>query len=231
MDKKDNIIYISEEEMQNNELQKIINESHGTHKKFLQFYVEITNGDILEFGTGHNSTGLIRSLIEGSDRKLISYENNYDWYTLMKKTYPENKNHQYIYIDETKTNWESVISVLPKLNFSVVFIDQSPWDARRITMEHFRDTSEYVLIHDVDYFPNNGIFGSVKQIEGQIEGQFDFSDISDNWKLYYPEKPWPAPTGPPTLVFSNTGKMLYDFKQKEKCGMVGCGVIGCSCNS
>jgi hypothetical protein len=217
------VSYLSQEELYNSAIQKTVNEAHGTHKEFLQFYIQKTSGNILEFGTGHNSTGLIRNLIEGTNRKLVSYENNREWYNKMKEIYPENKNHQYVFIEG---DWESAISVLPKFDWSIVFIDQSPWDARRLTMEHFKDTAEYVLIHDVDYFNKNNIFGTVLP-----DNTLDFSDISSNWRVYYPEKPWPAPTGPPLLVFSNTGKQLFDIKgqPREQCNMIGCGIVRCSC--
>ena len=39
---------------------------YGTHQAFLMHYVEKTSGDILEFGVGDSSTGLILELIKGT---------------------------------------------------------------------------------------------------------------------------------------------------------------------
>src|SRR5687767_8772778 len=106
-------------------------ESYGTHQPFLEHYIWKTRGNVIEFGTGDYSTGLILACIEGSDRKLISVENNKEWYQKMLSKYPESKNHQYIFVDESKMNWQDAISMLPKFGYSVVFIDQSPWIARQ----------------------------------------------------------------------------------------------------
>ena len=61
-------------------------ESFGTHKQFLEFYIKQTNGNIIEFGTGDMSTGLILNVIKGTTRKLVSVENNKDWYSIQNNT-------------------------------------------------------------------------------------------------------------------------------------------------
>lgn len=180
-------------------------ESYGTHKKFLEFYVNITDGDIIEFGTGYNSTGLIIECIKNTNRKLISVESNIDWLNKMQELYPPSENHSYVFVNEY--NWKNYIDSIEKTDYSIVFIDQSPWIARKWTLDKFKNYAEYVIIHDVDYFPVNKIFGKVIS-----EFEFDFSDISNNYKVYYPPKPYPYKTGPPTLVFSNTGKYIYELK-------------------
>jgi hypothetical protein len=167
---------------------------YATHQQFLEFYIKQTSGDIIEFGTGDGSTGFILNLIKGTNRKLVSLENNREWYEKMLGLYPETEFHKYIFVED----WKDTISKLDKNAYSVVFIDQSPWEARCWTMDHYIDTAEYLIIHDVDYFPKNGIFGSVVS-----EFNFDFSDKFKKWKVYYPERPWPYPTGPPTLVGTN----------------------------
>lgn len=210
--------------------QQNIQDAHGTHRKFLEFYILKSTGNILEFGCGNSSTGLIKSLIKGTSRKLISYENNQEWYNKMTKELPEDENHQYIFVNDN--DWETCINSIPKINWGLVFIDQSPWEARTMTMKYFKDIADYIMIHDVDYFSNNNFFGTFKKIPGAPENalpEYNYSDISDNWKLYYPERPWPSFTGPPTLVFSNTGKEIFTFKEKERCGMVGCGFLQCLC--
>ena len=174
--------------------------AYSTHRPFLKFYVQQTTGDIIEFGTGHGSTGFIMDLIKGSPRKLISVESDPKWFEDMKKAYPENEQHQYILVKD----WKDFLSQAPKENYSIVFIDQSPWEARKWTLDHFKDTAEYVIIHDVDYFPTNGIFGKCI-----TKFKFDFSDCFKNYKTYYPLEPWFYFTGIPTLVGTNTGKEIF----------------------
>jgi phospholipid N-methyltransferase len=81
---------------------------YATHQKFLEYYIKKTSGDIIEFGTGHGSTGFILKLISGTDRKLLSLENDRSWYDKMVGMYPESENHKYIFVNDWKEeliNW------------------------------------------------------------------------------------------------------------------------------
>lgn len=182
------------------------NDPYATHQKFLESYIRKTNGDIIEFGTGHGSTGFILDLINGTNRKLLSLENNEEWYSKMIKEYPPTSTHEYIFVK----NWEETISKLNKEQFQIVFIDQSPWEARVWTLDHFLETADYILIHDVDYFPTNNIFGKINMQNSDKIPEFDFNDKFQKWKVYYPDEPWPSSTGPPTLVGSNKINTVID---------------------
>jgi hypothetical protein len=173
-----------------------------THQPFLDKYIRETTGDVIEFGAGDGSTGLICKLLEGTGRKLVTVENSIEWLERMKSVFPENDQHEYIFT----TNWYNTIQTFPKDRFDVIFIDQNPWMARKWTMDYFKNSSaKYVIIHDVDYFPVNGIFG--KRLG---EFTFDFSEQFKDYNVYYPEKPWPYKTGPPTLVGTNNNQVLFE---------------------
>jgi hypothetical protein len=189
---------------QNNTVHGTKTDPFVTHQKFLEFYISKTTGDILEFGSGYGSTKFIRDLIKNTDRKLVTYENDKEWINSMIEKIPPNDNHQYVYVKD----WDETIKSIPKFNWSIVFIDQSPWDARVTAMKHFKNHVEYIIIHDVDYFSTNNIFGKTLN-----DRTLNFDDVSDNWKVYYPKHPWACETGPPTLVFSNTGKEIYNVLQ------------------
>ena len=169
---------------------------YATHQEFLKLYVEKTQGDIIEFGIGHGSTGFILELIKNTGRKLTSVENNKGWFDEIRGQYPESEQHEYVFVQDD--DWNATITSFDPSKYCLVFIYQSPWDARTLTMNHFKNDSDYIMIHDVDYFPVNNIFG--KEIGFR---QYDFSDCFIKSKVYYPEEPWPAPTGPPTLVGTN----------------------------
>jgi hypothetical protein len=173
---------------------------YGTHKAFLEYYTKNTTGDILEFGLGEVSTELLRRYIS-DDRKLVSIDNDEDWIKSMKDQYPPKKNHIYMYTDDWK---EKIAEMANKQKWSIVFIDQSPWEARMDAMNAFKDIADYVIVHDVDYFPKNNMFGTVID-----EFTFDFSDVFKNWNVYYTPKPWPGETGPPTLVGTNLNNEIY----------------------
>ncbi len=175
---------------------------YSTHQKYLKHYILKTTGDIVEFGTGHGSTGFIRELIRNTSRKLISVENNREWFEKMKSLYPENINHSYIFSND----WQETLKTFTKKDYSIVFIDQSPWMARVWTLNHFKNDTEYIIIHDTDYFVRENIFGRL--ISGNHydvrNSKYDFSDIFKDF-VFYNE------ILPPTLVGSNRNFELNNF--------------------
>lgn len=183
-----------------------VDPAYLTHQPFLKHYVEKTTGDVLELGTGFGSTPMLRELLENSGRKLISVDHNLEWINKMKESCPENEYHKYIHT----SNWCSTIINLSTQKWGIVFIDQNPWEARSISLYALRNASDYVIVHDVDYFPKHKIFGDyISNFE------FDFSNEFKKWKVYYPPKPFPYFTGPPTLVGTNLEEFEIDNIEVE----------------
>jgi hypothetical protein len=213
---------LSEEQILNMPL-----DSFNTHRPFLKQFIENTDGNIIEFGTGYGSTPFILNLIKGTNRKLISFENDLEWLNEIKTRYPESDNHKYFFSE----NWETDIPMLAKIlsmtfHIDICFIDSKPWESRVLAMNCFKNISKYVMIHDVDYFPSNGIFGHIEIFKKNVvdetlgifshEFKYIFPDISDYWKLYYPPSPWPVETGPPTLIFCMKEEHSKIFQEQEK---------------
>lgn len=173
-------------------------DAFATHQQFLKEYIVATTGDIIEFGTGWGSTPLILDLIRGTGRRLVSVESVPDWLNTMKANFPPSDQHEYVFV----SNWdEDIKTIKPMDRFSVCFVDSAPWSSRQLAMKYFENRSDYVIIHDADYFPVHGCFGKVLGPHS-----FDFSDIARHgkWKMYYPATPWPSSTGPPTLVYTKS---------------------------
>ena len=181
----------------------------NTHRPILEHYIKNTSGDIIEVGMGDGSTGFILDLIKGTNRKLVSLENNEGWYDKMLTIYPPSKNHIYEFYTEYERDLQNIFDKYPQ-QFSIAFIDSSPWMSRVNAMNYYRNTKKcnYIMVHDVDYFPKSKIFGKVTNMYLDKEPDLDFSDVSENFRLFYPPKPYPAPTGPPTLIFSPNGTEL-----------------------
>jgi hypothetical protein len=174
----------------------MVDNNYITHQKYLKYYLERVDGDVLELGVGHGSTQLIINNMKPG-RKIISIDNDKRWMNDMVKIVKERDDikHEYIYTD----NWEGMLDEIKDMKFALVFVDQSPWDARIWSLDKFKDTADYIMIHDVDYFPNNNKFGSINK-----NGQYSFDDKFLTWAYYVLET-----GGPPTLVGSNTGKYVY----------------------
>ena len=183
-----------------------------THQPFFIEVLKNTSGDILECGCGDGSTIMIRDNIEGTNRKLVSLENDLEW--MNKYTYLEDNSHSFQYIEadnidcvENGAKWVEFI-VKNKLNaFEVVFIDCNPGLARKAVFEHFKDKAKIIIIHDFDYFPNNNLIGKTITKETHLNYEkieCDLTGVISNFKLFYPPyKYFAGATGPPTLICSD----------------------------
>jgi len=206
----------------------------STHQPVLYAIATSTKGPIIEFGCGHGSTDLLHEICEKEERILITIEDDLEWLTKFSEKYqghgynPDNSGwHKFYYVPgknlddrENPAHWIAFMDefeLLDQLSFDVCFIDQAPWLARYETLKRMKDRARFVVVHDVDYFPMNGVFGKViKPIVDRNKGQFDFSDVFSTFQVYFPNQPWPADTGPPTLLGSNFEKVFptVDYSNK-----------------
>lgn len=196
---------------------------YGTHQPFLYTIAKNTTGPIIEFGCGNGSTGLLHDLCKETGRTLITLEDDLEWLNIFRKKYlgdgyyEDNSGwHKMFFVpgkknihDPSPEHWLrffETFEYLTTLKFDVCFVDQSPWLARYETVKLMKDRALYVIVHDCDYFPKTGIFGkTIRPIDlgRSIPGEFDFSDMFQYFKTYFPPLPWPGETGPPTLIGSN----------------------------
>lgn len=186
-----------------------MNDPYATHQPFLKKLLALDNPNnlpILELGSGFGSTPILHEHCSQAKIELKTLDNNIEWLSKMKDLHPENEHHKYIEV----LDWYMSLSELLNQKYFLVFIDQAPWEARTLSLQLFKNISEYVLIHDCDYFPTNKIWGNViSPILGPDNpGSRDYSDQFKNYKEVFPEQ-WACPTGPPTLIGSQFH--LVDF--------------------
>lgn len=188
---------------------------YGTHRPCLINLIKNTNGNIIEFGCGDTSTVLIKEIIKGTNRKLVTFESNKSW--LNKYKHMEDENHKFHFIDsgnvdesQTAQKWIDYIenSEVKNMKFDVVFIDSSPWTSRTYLLNYYKNKAKYIIVHDCGYFPNNKLWGKVDKnfTMGKYRAYImNFSDIAKNYKVYYPYlKYFALSCGPATLLLSNT---------------------------
>jgi hypothetical protein len=194
----------------------------ATHQPVLYEVAMHTAGPIIEFGCGKGSTELLHEICKKQGRLLITLDDDENWLKKFTKKYEgdgytkENSGwHKFYFVpgkgfnNERGQHWIKFLEEneeIQSISFDLCFIDQSPWMARYETLKRFKDKARYVIIHDVDYFPNQKIFGKIiTQIDrnGKEIKEFDFSDVFQSFKIYFPLKPWPLLSGPPTLLGSN----------------------------
>ena len=147
-----------------------------------------------------------------SGRRLISFETDQEWLVKIKAQYPPSSHHTYYQVGDwdavlDEGSLDAIVSGVPHL--SVVFIDNSPMEARVRILDSFKATPpEYIVIHDADYYAVKGLFGKFVG-ESNEDYIYDFSDVFKSWKLYLPERlVWE--NGPGTVVGTNHDEWKVD---------------------
>lgn len=180
-----------------------------THSEFLISLLKSSqnqNKKLIELGCGYGSTSIMKYFLESENKKfnsLSSYESSHEWIEKMKKVCKETITHNYNIV----SNWNNTIDQLEKElkddECFLIFVDMSPWEARSYSIKKLINKTDFIILHDSDYFPNNNIFGKVisKIIDENNPGERDYSDLLCNYKEYFPRQ-FAYRTGPPTLILS-----------------------------
>jgi hypothetical protein len=161
--------------------------SWGTHQPVLYDMCSKPRLNILELGCGHNSTQLLSKLALRYNSHVYSFESNEEWVNQCRQY--ENSNLKLFHIPDWIEFLEKDTYQIQENFFNIIFVDQSPWEARQLSIEKMRFKCHYLILHDADYFPTNKMF--------------DFKDYFQYYRLFLPNEPMPYFTGPPTLLASN----------------------------
>ena len=198
---------------------------YGTHAPFLRCSLDFLMAKsekeltVFEVGTGGESSRIFQETLRSNDSvRLFSFENDITWSSKYRQAYPQHP-RWWLLEDRDFQHWPTRISEeLSRTSpdsASLGFIDSNPWESRIAALGALA-SADIFLIHDVDYFPHNGLFGrEVRSIENSPSrllrygplisrhlGSRDYGDIARSWIECFPRDPAYF-TGPPTLVASN----------------------------
>lgn len=111
--------------------------------------LQMTKGDILEFGTGHGSTPLLHEWLQANKgRMLYSFDEKPEW--LDKFTHMECSRHRFKLI----TDWDYVYD--NHKDAEVIFIDHAPGERRKDDIFKFKDTKGIIVCHDTEPAADHG---------------------------------------------------------------------------
>jgi hypothetical protein len=150
----------------------------ASHQPALIAATEATGGDVLELGMGRYSTGLLRHLLQGTGRKLVSMESDARW--LAKFRHLRCDWHEVIHVPD----WMQAVEEARERTWGVVFVDQHPQVMRHYAVLRLMDAAEILVVHDADH---------MRQLKG------------GPWRCreYFPVlKAHAKRRGPPTLLLS-----------------------------
>lgn len=153
------------------------NMTRGTHMPILMKLVDITNGSILELGSGTFSTPYLHWACF-PNRRLVTYEDHKDWFDRYLLPFAKNPHHQLIFVEDwDKVNIDG--------DWSIALIDHDPLTNRKRYQDVARlIRAEYVVCHDS---------------ENRNDHKYGYSQIRDLFKYSYTyNKCFPY-----TTIFSN----------------------------
>lgn len=158
----------------------------GSHLPILMKLMEMTDGSMLELGTGLFSTPYLHWACYDKKRKLVSYENKKDFYDLFIFNDERELGNDYSYHEmKFVENWDDIdISE----HWSIALIDHNPGKRRKEEMKRLAKNADYIVVHDTD--PRNDWY-------------YKYSEYFSLFKYRYDTKIYPM-----TSVFSNTKDLL-----------------------
>jgi hypothetical protein len=152
----------------------------GSHLPVLMKLMSITEGPVLELGTGLFSTPYLHWSCFPNKRKLISYENKLKYFELNKQY--ECDYHKVNFVEE----WDKV-----DLNehWSIVLVDHNPGPRRREEVKRLANLADYIVVHDT---------------QGRANWYYHYSEVYPLFKYRYDfTKVFPL-----TTVLSNLKDLL-----------------------
>ena len=123
----------------------------GSHLPILMKVLDLTDGPVLELGTGLFSTPFLHWACFDKKRKLVSYENKkkfFDFwiYDDAREIGNDYSYHQVKFVENN--DWDKV-NVLEE-HWSIVLIDHNPGPRRREEMKRVAKNADFVVVHDTD---------------------------------------------------------------------------------
>lgn len=112
-----------------------------THMGILVKVLFTSDGDVVELGAGPNSTPLLHWVCKDMNRRLISYENNPEYYDYARQF--RSGLHRIVFVK----NWDEVDAATRS---GVVFIDHAPSPRRAVDAVRFKDSADYIVMHDTE---------------------------------------------------------------------------------
>jgi hypothetical protein len=199
--------------------------AYATHETFLQAcleHLEKLEGpyQVLELGTGGRSSEIISNHVAKSkNAKYVAFESNEIYLIEHREKYSSDRT-QLVAIDNSNSWFQAISGFLTNLGrerIGLAFVDSHPWESRTLAISLLADKADFVMVHDVDYFPREGTWGldlapmsnllrayrQAGKLSNVDLGSRSYGDVFSSWVECFEAVP-AAPTGPPTLIGSRS---------------------------
>jgi len=175
----------------------------GSHQPVLIHLLNtITEGDVMEFGMGANSTPVMHDICAKQGRKLLSIDNDIKWFKQSEKYRTED--HEILLFNTDKL----LLCEYDFFNrhFAIIFVDAAPGPLRQFLIKKMKGHADYMIAHDTEEAIHPGIH------KGHDVYDYDFSSFKH---VLHFEKIMPA-----TSVISDLDEIdknileIFNYKSK-----------------
>lgn len=111
----------------------------GSHLPVLFKLLQVTDGDVVEFGGGWCSTPVLHWLCVPYRRKLVTYENDPSFYNMLHEY--KHEYHDLIFVED----WDKIEIEKP---WDIALIDHGPAERRKYEVMRLANCAKYIVIHD-----------------------------------------------------------------------------------
>lgn len=118
---------------------------HFTHLPMLKAAAGLTEGTILELGSGEGSTRVLHEICANTGRKLLTVESDWGWYRKLSELRCEF--HRFAFVRD----WLEA-PLLPPVGgrWGIVLVDQSPGPVRRAAVARYQGAADIIIAHDTE---------------------------------------------------------------------------------
>lgn len=141
----------------------------GSHLPVLYKVISLTNGPIVEFGSGMNSTVFLHWMCSDKERPFVTFESKKEYFRAIRRLNCDW--HKIIYVD----NWDTIN--IAQNYYSVALVDQSPGYRRGMVIKYLTDV-DYVVIHDSE--PEHEEDYRYPEIYPLFKYRFDYTKVYPN---------------------------------------------------
>lgn len=156
----------------------------STHTPVLIDVLQNSSGTVIELGSGIFSTPLLHWLCFKDNRKVITYENDVEYYDFSIQF--KSDNHEVVFVD----SWSSIIF---DDFYGVAFIDHDPTNRRITDMLLLMDKTDFIVLHDSER-------SKFQEILSCFKYRYDFTLCSPNTSIVSEFKDYAK------IINTNTGK-------------------------
>jgi len=136
---------------------------YDSHLPLLKAALDLTEGGIIELGSGFHSTPAIRKYAAENGRHFRTFDNKTDWAELTQAEYIK--------------DWDSTEAwIIP---CGLVFIDEAPGEHRKVSIEKYRDIADILVIHDTE--PTANYVYGLAEILGTFKYRVDYKPEGKPW--------------------------------------------------